>query len=313
MSELDPVVSIWWWIGLSTAIALMLAVDLYLHRGDRVTGLREAAVWSVVWVGVGLGFGLVLWWAFGAETAGTYLAGYLIEKALSVDNVFFFAMIFGYFSVPDRYQFKVLFWGAVGALAFRLVLIFAAAELLQSFSWMAYLLGVFLIGTAVVMLRHRDGEGAPDRNPVVRLVTRVVPTVPVYDGDRFFTHRDGRRVGTLLFVVLVAVMVTDVVFAVDSVAAILAITTSTFLVWSANAFAVLGLQSLYFCLAGLLRRFVYLKYGMAVLLAGAGLKLILSETPVGAPTLPVVLGFVVITLGVSIGGSLAATRNTVKP
>ncbi len=299
----------WWaWVALTVAIAAMLAVDLFLHRDNHVIGFREAAAWSVIWVAAGLAFGALLWLWQGDEAAGAYYAGYLLEKALSIDNVFVFALVFSYFAVPAAYQHKVLFWGVVGALAFRLVFIFVGAELLETFFWTAYVFGAFLVYTGYKMAFRHGDQAPPDRNPVVRLVRRVIPTDARYHGDKFFTRIDGKRVATLLFVVLIAVEATDLIFAVDSVAAVLAITTSTFIVWTANAFAILGLRSLYFCLAGLLRRFVHLHYGLAVLLAFAGVKLILSETPVGKLPIPVTLGVIVVTIGVSIVWSLLSTR-----
>lgn len=304
----------WWaWAMLTLTIVGMLAVDLFMHRDGHEIGFREAATWSAVWIAVGLGFGGVLWVWQGADVAGTYYAGYLIEKALSVDNVFIFAMIFGAFAVPARLQHKVLFWGVVGALAFRLVFIFAGAALLDALSWTAFLLGALLLWTAWKMAFDHSAEIDPDRNLLVRLVRRFVPTTPDYHGDRFFVRIDGRRTATLLFVALVAVEATDLVFAVDSVAAVLAITTTTFLVWAANAFAVLGLRALYFCLAGLLSRFVHLHYGLALLLGFAGLKLILAETPVGKLPVPVTLGVIVVVLAVSIGTSLWSTREATEP
>jgi tellurite resistance protein TerC len=228
---------------------------------------------------------------------------------LSIDNVFIFAMIFTFFAVPAAYQHKILFWGVIGALVFRLVFIFAGAELLETFFWTAYLFGAFLIYTGYKMAFKHDADIDPERNLLVRAVRKVVPTDAQYHGAKFFTRINGRRVATLLFVVLIAVEATDLIFAIDSVAAILAITTSTFVVWTANAFAVLGLRSLYFCLAGLLRRFVHLHYGLAVLLGFAGLKLILSETPVGKLPIPVTLGVIVATLAVSIVWSLISTRD----
>lgn len=302
------VVPIWGWVALTVVIVALLAIDLFMHRDNHVIEFREAAVWSAIWIAAGLGFGGIVWWAYGGEVAGTYYAGYLIEKALSVDNVFVFALIFTYFAVPDRYQHKVLFWGVVGALLFRLVFIFVGAELLAAFFWTAYIFGAFLIYTAYKMAFQHDKDLEPDKNLLVRLVRRVLPTDPNYHGSRFFTRIDGKRVATLLFVVLIAVEATDLIFAIDSVAAVLAITTSTFIVWTANAFAVLGLRSLYFCLSGLLRRFTHLHYGLAVLLAFAGVKLILSETPVGKLPIPVTLGVIVVTLTASIVWSLMATR-----
>ncbi|MCD0483659.1 TerC family protein [Streptacidiphilus sp. ASG 303] len=306
MNDLAFAVPLWAWAALTAGIAAMLAVDLLAHRDSHVIGFREAALWSAAWIAAGLAFGLVLWAWQGGEAAGTYYAGYLIEKALSIDNVFVFALVLSFFAVPDAYHHKVLFWGVLGALAARLVFIFVGAELLHVFFWTAYLFGAFLIWTGWRMAFGHDQEVHPDRNPLVRLVRRVVPTDPRYHGDRFFVRLNGRRTATLLLVVLVAVEATDLVFAVDSVAAVLAVTTNTFLVWAANAFAVLGLRSLYFCLAGLLRRFRYLHYGLAVLLAFAGVKLILSETPVGKLPVPVTLGVIVAVLAASIGWSLAA-------
>ncbi|MFE9021119.1 TerC family protein [Streptomyces sp. NPDC007808] len=308
MNELSFTVPLWAWAAVTLVIAAMLAVDLIAHRDNHVIGFKEAALWSGVWIAFGLAFGLVLLVWQGGEVSSTYYAGYLIEKALSIDNVFVFALVFSFFAVPDAYQHKVLFWGVLGALAARLVFIFVGAELLELFFWTAYLFGAFLIWTGYKMAVSKDEEVHPDRNPVVRLVRRIIPTDARFHGDRFFTRVGGRRVATLLFVTLVAVEATDLIFAVDSVAAILAITSNTFIVWTANAFAVLGLRSLYFCLSGLLRRFAYLHYGLAVLLGFAGVKLILSETPVGKLPIPLTLGFITVTITVSIVWSLVATR-----
>ncbi len=306
-------VPIWGWLLLIVAIAGMLGVDLALHHGSHVIGFREALAWSAVWITVGLGFGVLLWWWSGSETAELYFTGYLIEKALSIDNLFVMAMVFAAFAVPAAYQHKVLFWGVIGALAFRLAFIFAGVGMLETFFWTAYLFGAFLIFTAYRMVVAHDKEVHPEQNPLVRLARRAIPTVPRFDGDRFITTVDGRRVATLLFLVLVAVEATDLLFAIDSVAAVLAITTNTFIVWSANAFAILGLRSLYFCLAGLLRRFRYLHYGLALLLAFAGVKLILSQTPVGKLPIGLTLGVIVLTIAVSIGWSLVATRGPSHP
>ncbi|RPK85040.1 MULTISPECIES: TerC family protein [Streptomyces] len=309
MNGLSFAVPLWVWAAVTVGICVMLAVDLIAHRDNHVIGFKEAAIWSSVWIAVGLGFGLILLVWQGGEVSSTYYAGYLIEKALSIDNVFVFALVFSFFAVPDAYQHKVLFWGVLGALAARLVFIFVGAELLQVFFWTAYLFGAFLIWTGWKMAASKDEEVHPDRNPIVRLVKKLIATDPKFHGDKFFIHVNGKRVATLLFVVLVAVEATDLIFAIDSVAAVLAITTNTFLVWTANAFAVLGLRSLYFCLSGLLRRFAYLHYGLAVLLAFAGVKLILSETPVGKLPIPLTLGVIAGTITVSIAWSLIATRN----
>ncbi|WP_246212932.1 TerC family protein [Streptomyces abyssomicinicus] len=308
MNDLSFTVPPWAWAAVTAGICVMLAVDLIAHRDNHVIGFREAALWSGLWIAIGLGFGLVLWAWQGGEVSSTYFAGYLIEKALSIDNVFVFALVFSFFAVPDAYHHKVLFWGVLGALAARLVFIFVGAELLRVFFWTAYVFGAFLIWTGWKMAVSKNEEVHPDRNPVVRLFRKLIPTDPTFHGDRFLVRVNGRRVATLLLVVLVAVEATDLIFAIDSVAAVLAITTNTFLVWTANAFAVLGLRSLYFCLAGLLRRFAYLHYGLAVLLAFAGVKLILSETPVGKLPIPLTLGVIAVTITVSIAWSLIATR-----
>ncbi|MDG4757908.1 TerC family protein [Micromonospora sp. WMMD710] len=308
MGEATVAVPLWAWAAVGAVIAVMLAVDVLSHRDNHVIGLREALLWSAVWVGAGLLFGLVVWFGLGGDPAIAYYSGYLLEKALSVDNVFVFALLFGYFRVPDGYQHKVLFWGVVGALGFRLLFIFAGAELLERLTWAGVVLGAFLIWTGWRLAVRGEPDVAPDRNPVVRLFRRVVPTDARYHGDRFTARVDGRRVATLLLVTLVAIEATDIVFAIDSVAAILAITTNTFLLWTATAFAVLGLRSLYFCLAGLLRHFAYLRYGLALVLAFAGAKLILAETPVGKLPIWLTLAVVVLSLAASIGASVVAAR-----
>ncbi|MEV1320760.1 TerC/Alx family metal homeostasis membrane protein [Micromonospora arborensis] len=308
MAEATVAVPLWAWAAVGAVIAVMLAVDVLLHRDNHVIELREALLWSAVWIGAGLLFGLVVWWGLGGDPAIAYFSGYLLEKALSVDNVFVFALLFGYFQVPPGYQHKVLFWGVVGALVFRLLFIFAGAELLDRLTWAGFVLGAFLIWTGWRLAVRGEPDVDPERNVVVRLFRRLVPTDARYHGDRFTARVADRRVATLLLVALVAIEATDVVFAIDSVAAILAITTNTFLVWSATAFAVLGLRSLYFCLAGLLRHFGYLRYGLALLLAFAGLKLILAETPAGKLPVWLTLAVVVLTLAVSIGASVVRVR-----
>ncbi|NJP35127.1 TerC family protein [Micromonospora thermarum] len=301
-------VPLWGWAAVGAVIAVMLAVDLLSHRDNHLIELREALVWSAVWITAGLAFGLVVLFWLGGEPAVAYYSGYLLEKALSVDNIFVFALLFGYFRVPDEFQHKVLFWGVVGALAFRLAFIFAGAELLNRLAWAGLALGAFLVWTGWRLAVRGEPDVDPDRNPVVRLFRRLVPTDPRYHGSRFTVRVDGRRKATVLLVALVAIEGTDVVFAVDSVAAILAITRDTFLVWTATAFAVLGLRSLYFCLAGLLRHFEYLRYGLAVVLAFAGMKLILAETPVREVPVWLTLAVVVLALGTSIAWSMVAAR-----
>ncbi len=305
---LDFAVPLWAWFALGGGIVVMLAIDLFLHRDDHVVSFREAAIWSTIWIAAGLGFGLIMLWWQGGDAAATYYSAYLIEKALSVDNVFIFALIFGYFAVPDRYQHRVLFWGVIGALVMRLVFIFVGSSLLETFFWTAYVFGLFLVYTGWHMAFRHDAPKDPGNNIMVRLMRRVMPVTGEYDGNRFFTRVNGRRAATLLLVALVAIESSDLIFAIDSVAAVLAITTNTFIVWASIAMAVLGLRALYFCLAGLLRRFVHLHYGLAFLLVFAGVKLILSETPVGKLPIWLSLSVIIGALAVSIIWSLWATR-----
>jgi tellurite resistance protein TerC len=305
---LDFAVPLWAWFALGGGIVVMLAIDLFLHRDDHVVSFREAAIWSTIWIAAGLGFGLIMLWWQGGDAAATYYSAYLIEKALSVDNVFIFALIFGYFAVPDRYQHRVLFWGVIGALVMRLVFIFVGSSLLETFFWTAYVFGLFLVYTGWHMAFRHDAPKDPGNNIMVRLMRRIMPVTGEYDGNRFFTRLNGRRAATLLLVALVAIESSDLIFAIDSVAAVLAITTNTFIVWASIAMAVLGLRALYFCLAGLLRRFVHLHYGLAFLLVFAGVKLILSETPVGKLPIWLSLSVIIGALAVSIIWSLWATR-----
>lgn len=305
---LDFAVPLWAWFALGGGIVVMLAIDLFLHRDDHVVSFREAAIWSTIWIAAGLGFGLIMLWWQGGDAAATYYSAYLIEKALSVDNVFIFALIFGYFAVPDRYQHRVLFWGVIGALVMRLVFIFVGSSLLETFFWTAYVFGLFLVYTGWHMAFRHDAPKDPGNNVMVRLMRRIMPVTGEYDGNRFFTRVNGRRAATLLLVALVAIESSDLIFAIDSVAAVLAITTNTFIVWASIAMAVLGLRALYFCLAGLLRRFVHLHYGLAFLLVFAGVKLILSETPVGKLPIWLSLSVIIGALAVSIIWSLWATR-----
>lgn len=305
---MDVTVPLWAWFALGGGIVVMLAIDLFLHRDDHVVSFREAAIWSGIWIAAGLAFGLVMWWWQGGDVAATYYSAYLIEKALSVDNVFIFALIFGYFAVPDRYQHRVLFWGVIGALLMRLVFIFVGSALLETFFWTAYVFGVFLVYTGWKLAFRHDEPTDPGNNVMVRLMRRVMPVMGEYEGNKFLTRVNGRRAATLLLVALVAIESSDLIFAIDSVAAVLAITTNTFIVWASIAMAVLGLRALYFCLAGLLRRFVHLHYGLAFLLVFAGAKLILSETPVGKLPVWLSLSVIVLTLAVSIAWSLVATR-----
>lgn len=299
-------VPLWAWAAVLAVILGMLAIDLFAHRRAHVVSVREAAVWSAVWVTLGLGFGAVVWWFYGAEAGGEYLAGYLIEKSLAVDNVFVFALIFSYFAVPRELQHRVLFFGVLGALVFRALFIAGGAVLIDRFSWVLYVFGAFLVFTGYRMFRHRFEHYDPSNNVVLRLFRKVVPTSDAYDGQRFWTRIDGRLVATPLFSVLVLVETSDIVFAVDSIPAIFAVTREPFLVFTSNAFAILGLRAMYFLLADLMHRFVYLKTGLAAILVFVGVKMLLLDVW----KVPIWLSLTVIAASVTIAvvASLRATR-----
>lgn len=266
------------WAGFVTFIVILLLVDLLAFQRDaHEVSTKEAAISSAVWVTLGLSFGIVMWVWQGGDAAGEYLAGYLIEKSLSVDNIFVFALIFGYFGVPNAYRHRVLFWGVFGALVLRLAFIFAGVRLLDLFEPMIFVFGAFLLFTAWKMWRHQGVEIHPEDNPVLKLVRRFIPMTNEYHGAKLFTIETGRRVATPLFAVLVMVETSDVIFAIDSIPAVFAVTRDPFIVFTSNAFAILGLRALFFLLEGSLRRFGHLGTGLAAVLGFVGLKMILSE------------------------------------
>ena len=295
------------WLAFNVFIVGMLFLDLFvLHRHAHVVSLREAAITSCGWIVLGLAFGAFIWWWRDGTAAGEYLAGYLIEKSLSVDNVFVFVLIFSYFAVPAAYQHRVLFWGVVGALVLRAIFILAGAALLEALDWLLYVFGAFLLFTAFKMFRHSEMSLDPKQNRILRLVGKIVPIAEEYDGQRLFTRRNGILMATPLFAVLVVVETTDVVFAVDSIPAIFAVTRDPFIVYTSNAFAILGLRALYFLLAGVAHKFVYLKTGLAVILAFVGTKMIIADfyhVPVG-----VSLAIIGTVLAVSVIASLRSSR-----
>jgi tellurite resistance protein TerC len=302
----------WAWAALVGVIVVLLVGDLLLvHRRPHDISFTEASIESAVWIGLGLTFALVLAWTAGGAAAGEYISGYLIEKSLSVDNVFVWAVIFSYFSVPAKYQFRVLFWGIFGALVLRAGFIFTGVALIERFDWILYVFGAFLLVTAVKVARHSGTEVHPDRNPVLRLVRRVVPSTPDYDGQKLFTRRTGMLLATPLFAVLVLIETTDVVFAVDSIPAILAVSHEPFIVFASNAFAILGLRALYFLLAGMADRFRYLNTGLGVILGFVGVKMLLVDV-VHLPS-PVSLAVIAGVLTVTIVLSLRAERNGQGP
>ena len=301
-------VPFWMWAAVLGLILAMLALDLLAHRHAHVVGVREAAVWTAVWVSLGLAFGGVVWWLYGPTAGGEYFAGYLIEKSLAVDNVFVFALIFGYFAVPRMYQHRVLFYGVLGALVLRAAFIAGGAALLDRFHWVLYVFGAILLYSGWRMFRHRNHEMDLSANPVLRQARRLIPTTEDYDGQKFWVRRAGRWVATPLFMVLVVVETSDVIFAVDSIPAIFAITQEPFLVFTSNAFAILGLRAMYFLLADLMHRFVYLKAGLAAILILVGTKMLLIDiwkVPIG-----VSLAAIAACLIVSVTASLHATRPT---
>ena len=300
-------VPLWAWAAVLAVILAMLAVDLFAHRTAHVVSVKEAAAWSTVWVTLGLGFGAVVWWAYGAQAGGEYYAGYLIEKSLAVDNVFVFALIFAYFAVPREYQHRVLFYGVLGALVFRAIFIAGGSVLISSFGWILYLFGAFLVFTGWKMFTHRDDEMDLSRNRVLGWVKNRVPSTEGYHGQKFWVRRAGTWVATPLFFVLVMVEVTDIIFAVDSIPAIFAVTQEPFLVFTSNAFAILGLRAMYFLLADLIDRFVYLKAGLAAILVFVGIKMLLLD--VYKVPIWLSLSAITLTLTLAIGLSLHRTRS----
>ena len=295
------------WLIFAVAVVALLALDLgVFHRRAHEIKFREALGWSAAWFTAAFLFMWVVYFWRGPEQAVAFLAGYLVEWSLSADNVFVFLMIFSYFRVPSLYQHKVLFWGIVGAVVMRAFMITAGVVLIHAFHWIVYLFGAFLIFTGVHVAFQRDQEIHPERNPVFKLVRRMFPMTKRYHGPQFFLRRRGGWIATPLLLVLAVIESTDVVFAVDSVPAVLAITTDPFIVFTSNIFAILGLRSLYFVLAGVMPLFHYLRYGLALILAFVGAKMMLSDVaPV--PT-PVALGVVALALLVSIALSLLRPR-----
>ncbi|GAA2725169.1 TerC family protein [Cellulomonas aerilata] len=300
-------VPFWGWAAVLAVIVVMLAIDLLAHRRAHVIAVREAAAWSAVWVATGVAFGALVWWRYGAELGQQYFAGYLIEKSLAVDNVFVWAIVFTYFAVPREYQHRVLFLGVLGALVLRGGFIAAGSVLIATFSWVLYLFAAFLVYTGVRMVRHRDEHVDPTSSRALRLFRRWVPMTDAYHGQRLVVRKGGIVLATPLLAVLVLVEVTDVVFAVDSIPAIFAVTDEAFLVFTANAFAILGLRAMYFLLADLMHRFVYLKLGLALVLVWVGIKMLLKVDVLYVPT-TVSLAVITTILTVSVVASLRATR-----
>lgn len=278
--------AIWLWIGFNVFVLLMLALDLgVFHRKSHIVTFKESLTWTAVWVTLALIFNAGIWHFSGPQKALEFFTGYVIEKSLSVDNVFVFALLFSYFSVPREYQHKVLFWGILGALVMRAIMIGLGAILITKFAWIIYIFGAFLILTGLKMIFKKDEELHPEQNPIVRWFKRVFPVTKEYRGDSLFVRENGILFATPLFVVLLCVEITDVIFAVDSIPAIFAVTKDPFIVYTSNVFAILGLRSLYFALAGMMHKFHYLKLGLGFVLVFVGIKMLLAHTTFKLDTL----------------------------
>ena len=273
----DLSIPLWAWVGLGALIALMLTIDLVRHRDDHEPSPKEALRESMIWVACGLTFGAVVWATLGGQAFGEYISGYLIEKSLSVDNVFVWSMLFATFAIPIKYQHRVLFWGIFGALALRALFIGLGSALISSFWWILVVFGVFLIATGIKMIRHTEQEGEEAKTAGLGLLRRFMPVSPDFDGHKFFTRVNAKRAATPLFAALVVIEVTDIIFAVDSVPAILAVSREPFLVFASNAFAILGLRAMYFLLANAKDRFHYLSHGLGAILIFVGLKMSVSH------------------------------------
>jgi len=299
------------WIGFNLFVLLMLVLDLgVFHRKSKEIKVKEALIWTGVWVTMAFLFNVFVYYNFGEQKAFEFFTGYLIEKSLSVDNIFVMILIFSYFNVPNAYQHKVLFWGILGALVMRVCFILAGVELIQKFHWLIYIFGGFLIYTGIRILTQGDLKLDPEKNPVVKFVRKIFRVTPDFEGDKFFIKRDNLLWATPLFVVVVMIEVTDLIFAVDSIPAILAISEDSFIVYTSNVFAILGLRSLYFALAGIEKYFVYLKYGLSAILIFVGTKMCIADfykVPI-----EISLAFIILTLSLAALASLALDREKEK-
>ena len=269
-------VPLWAWLAFAGVVAVMLTVDLLAHRGTHVIGFREAAAWSGVWVGVSLVFALIVGLTLGTEAGVQFTTAWLLEKSLSVDNLFVFALIFGYFKVPREYQHRVLFYGVLGALIFRGIFLAAGVAIVTRFTAVLFVFGAILLYSAIKLLRDEDDTVDPGKSLAVRLLRKLIPISGDYHGAKFFVKEAGKRIGTPLLAVVAAIEAADLIFAVDSVPAVLAVSDDAFIVYSSNAFAILGLRALYFLLAGMLDRFHHLSKALAFILAFIGVKLFLQ-------------------------------------
>ena len=300
--------SILLWIGFNLFVLFLLTIDLkVLNRNPHEISIKESLMWSGVWIGLSLLFNIGVYFWLGRESALQFFTGYLIEKSLSIDNLFVFLLLFSYFKVPTRYQHKVLYWGILGALVMRGLLILLGAALITRFHWILYIFGLFLVITGIKMaLQDEKMEVHPERNIVVRFFKQFFPVVPGYHEEKFFIKIDGKRYGTLLFIALIVIETTDLLFAIDSIPAIFAITQDSFVIYTSNVFAILGLRSLYFALAGIIDLFYYLRHGLSVVLTFIGLKMLLMgyvNIPIG-----VALGVVGTVLLIAVAASIIRAR-----
>ena len=297
------------WIAFNAFVVAMLALDLgVFHRKSHAVGFREALIWSGVWIGLALVFNGFLAWQYGSERGLEFLTGYLIEKSLSVDNIFVFVVIFSALRVPPIYQHRVLFWGILSALLLRAAMIFAGAALLARFHWLFYIFGAFLVITGIRLFLHRHEQEHPEEGRAMRLARRVIPSTPHYDKHHFFTRENGRLLATPLFMALLLVEISDVIFAVDSIPAVFAVTEDPFIVYTSNIFAILGLRSLFFLLSGVMEKFRYLKLGLTGVLVFVGVKMLIADI-FHIPALVSLLVIVAIMGSAAVASILAARRD----
>jgi len=295
------------WIVFASIVLVMLALDLgVFHRRAHIIRLREAVVWSVVWIALSLLFNLGVYFYIGPQAGLDFLTAYLVEKSLSIDNIFVFLLIFSYFSVPSQFQHRVLFWGIIAALFLRAFFIAAGLTLIQRFEWIVFVFGAFLVFTGIRMAVRKEGEIHPERNPILKLFRRLFAVANEYEGARFFVKKDKHWIATPLLIVMLVVETSDLIFAVDSIPAVLAITVDPFIVYTSNVFAILGLRALYFALAGIMELFHYLHYGLSAILIFVGVKMLLSYV-YDVPT-ALALGFIAATILISVVASILDPR-----
>jgi tellurite resistance protein TerC len=295
------------WIGFNVFVLLMLVLDLgVFHRKSKVISVKDALTWTAVWILLAFLFNVFVYYQLGEEKAFEFFTGYLIEKSLSVDNIFVIILIFSFFNVPAAYQHKVLFWGILGALVMRVCFILAGVELIHKFHWLIYIFGGFLIFTGIRILTQGDLKLNPEKNPIVKFVRKIFRVTPDFEGDKFFIKRDNILWATPLFVVVVLIEATDLIFAVDSIPAILAVSEDSFIVYTSNVFAILGLRSLYFALAGMEKYFTHLKYGLSAILIFVGAKMCIADfykVPI-----EISLAFIILTLAIAVLTSMVMQR-----